>query len=438
MSAPPATPAAAVTRAVVTLPERFPARRAWWIAMLVALTLLTAYAISAAVLLTRGPGVWGSNTPVVWGFDIMNYIWWLGIGHAGTLISAALLLTGQTWRSALNRFAEAMTLFAAACAGLYPILHLGRPWRFYWMAPYPNTMQLWPQFKSPLSWDFFAVTTYFTVSLLFWYIGFIPDLALARDQAKKRRWQILFGLGALGWRGSARHWARWQQAYRIIAALAVPLVAMVTASYALLLAGGPVHGWANSIFPAYFLAGAVFSGFAVVAMLAVGLRSLLGLEQLITPAHLDRLGMLLLATGLLTLYGYAADAFTAAYAGGQEWETLVDRAAGPYAWSYWGALLLNFAPLQLLWWRRWRTHPLMLLLVGAAVAVGMWMERFMLLVTGLYRDWLPSNTHGYAPTVWDWSLFAGSVGLFLTLFLLFVRFLPVISAYEVAEERSGG
>lgn len=438
MSRPPEQPAAAEARAIVAVPERFPASRAWWILFGIALLLLTSYAVSIAVLLTLGPGVWGNNTPTVWAFDIMNYVWWLGIGHAGTLISAALLLTGQQWRSALNRFAEAMTLFAASCAGLYPILHLGRPWRFYWMAPYPNTMQLWPQFKSPLAWDFFAVTTYLTVSALFWYIGIIPDLALARDQAKKRRWQVFFGLFALGWRGSAQHWERWREAYRLIAAMAVPLVAMVTASYALLFAGGPVHGWSSTIFPAYFLAGAVFSGFAVVAMLAAGLRTLLDFEDIITPAHLDRLGMLLLATGLLTLYGYIADAFTAAYSGGQELETLVDRVAGPYAWSYWGALVLNFVPLQLLWWRRWRTRPLVLALVGLAVAAGMWLERFMLLVTGLYRDWLPSSTHLYAPTIWDITLFAGSIGLFLALFLLFVRFLPVISAYEVAEERDRG
>lgn len=433
MSEPPGITAA---HRIVGIPEAFPARRIWWIAFAVALSLLTVFAVSVGMLFARGPGVWGNNIPVGWGFPIINYVWWLGIGHAGTLISAALLLTGQSWRSALNRFAEAMTLFAASCAGLYPILHLGRPWRFYWTAPYPNTMLLWPQFKSPLSWDFFAVLTYLTVSALFFYIGLIPDLALARDRARKRRWQIFFGLGALGWRGSALHWERWRQAYTLIAAMAVPLVAMVTASYALLFAGGPVHGWASTIFPAYFLAGAVFSGFAVVAILAVSLRAMLGLGDVITAAHLDRLGMLLLATGLLTAYGYFADALTAAYAGGEEAATLGDRVAGPYAWSYWGAVLLNFGPLQLLWWRRWRTRPAALVLIGVAVAIGMWLERFMLLVTGLYRDWLPSSTHLYWPTFWDWSLFAGTIGVFLTLFLLFVRCLPVISAHEIAEARA--
>ena len=423
---------------IVGLHHKPGVRRLWAILFAAALSLLALFFVSAGVLFWYGPGIWGNNIPVGWGFPITNYIWWLGIGHAGTLISAMLLMLNEDWRSSLNRFAEAMTLFAASCAGLFPILHLGRPWRFYWMAPYPNTMAVWPQFKSPLSWDFFGVLIYLLVSFLFWYIGIIPDLASARDRATKRRWQLFYGVGAIGWRGSAKHWMRWNQAYRIIAALAVPLVALVTMSYALLLSGGPVHGWNSTIFPPYFLVGAVFSGFAVVSMLAVGLRRFLGLEHVITARHLDRLGMLLLATGLMTAYGYFADAFTALYSGGYELETLGDRLAGRYAWSYWGAILFNFAPLQLLWWQRWRTRPLALALVGLSATAGMWLERYVLIVTGLYRDWLVSSDGVFVPTFWDWALLAGTVGLFATLFLLFVRFLPVISAFEVAKEARGG
>lgn len=421
---------------IVAIPLHFPARRAWWLMLAVAMGLLALFAVSLGWLFAKGPGLWGNNIPVGWGFPIINYVCWLGIAHAGTLISAMLLLLGQEWRSSLNRFAEAMTLFAAICAGLYPILHLGRPWRFYWMAPYANSMDLWPQFKSPLSWDFFAVIGYLIVSGLFWYIGIIPDLATARDRAEKRRWRLFFGLGALGWRGSSEHWARWIQAYRLIAAMAVPLVAVVTASYALLFAGGPVHGWASTIFPPYFLVGAVFSGFALVSILTVALRHFLGLRNIVTDYHLDRLGMMLLTTGMLTLYGYIADAFSASYSGGEEWQTLLDRWNGAYAWSYWGAVLLNFAPLQALWWRKVRTCPRTLLLIGLSAAVGMWLERYMLVITGPYRDWLPSSDGSFHSTFWDWGLFAGSMGLFLTLFLLFVRFLPVVSVFEVKRASS--
>jgi molybdopterin-containing oxidoreductase family membrane subunit len=349
-----------------------------------------------------------------------------------------LLLMGQDWRNSLNRFAEAMTLFAVTCAGLYPVLHLGRPWLFYWMAPYFNTMDIWPQFKSPLTWDFFAVLTYLIVSTLFWYIGIIPDLAAARDRARKRRWKMFFGLGALGWRGQATHWARWQQAYRLTAAIAVPLVVSVHSEISLLFAAGPVPGWVSTVFPPYFVMGAAFSGFAVVSMLTVWLRGMLGLHTLVTLRHLNMLGYLLLATGMMTAYGYAAEMFTAAYAGGKEAETLFDRFSGPYAWSYWGAIAFNFLPLQLLWWRRWRQWPITLFLIGLSVTIGMWMERYMLLVSSLYRDWLESSTGYFHPTFWDWGVFAGTIGLFLTLFLLFVRFLPIISAFEVREEAVDG
>ncbi|OHV80988.1 NrfD/PsrC family molybdoenzyme membrane anchor subunit [Ensifer sp. LCM 4579] len=423
-----------VSEEITRIPLGFPNPRAWWLLFAFALLLLATFIISVAVLFFYGVGVWGNNIPVNWGLAIANYIWFLGIGHAGTLISAMLLLVRAHWRSSLNRFAEAMTLFAVICAGLYPILHLGRPWYFYWMAPYPNTMDIWPQFKSPLAWDFVAVLTYLTVSALFWYIGIVPDLAAVRDRASKRWQQVFYGLFALGWRGSAHHWARWRQSYRLTAAIAVPLVVSVHSEVSLLFAAGPIPGWASTVFPPYFVLGAAFSGFAVVAMIAVVLRHALGLEDLVSERHLDLLGKFLLATGLMTAYGYFAEAFDVLYSGEkQEMDTLFDRFSGAYAWSYWGAIVGNFVPLQLLWWRRVRVQPILLFLIALAVAVGMWLERYMLLVTSLYRDWLVSSWGIYHASFWEWSLFAGMLGVFLVPFLLFVRFLPVISSFEVVE-----
>ncbi|HAE46568.1 MAG TPA: hydrogenase, partial [Tistrella mobilis] len=408
--------------------------RAWWICFGVALLLFATFLVAAGVLFLYGVGVWGNNIPVNWGLAIANYVWFLGIGHAGTLISALLLLLNAHWRNSLNRFAEAMTLFAVICAGLYPILHLGRPWRFYWVFPYPNTMEVWPQFKSPLAWDFFAVLTYLTVSVAFWYIGIVPDLAATRDRARKRCQQVFYGLLALGWRGSARHWARWRQAYRLTAAIAVPLVVSVHSEISLLFAAGPIPGWASTVFPPYFVLGAAFSGFAVVSMIAVVLRHALGLGNLVRPRHLDLLGKLLLATGMMTAYGYCAEVFDVLYSGREhEIRTLTDRLTGAYAWSYWGAVIGNFVPLQLLWFRRLRSSPTALFLIGLSVAIGMWFERYMLLVSSLYRDWLVSSWGEYHASFWEWALFAGMLGVFLVPFLLFVRALPVISAFEVNE-----
>lgn len=422
----------AATR-VLAAPTAFPARRMWWLLFAPSMLLTILLLVSVVMVFTFGTGIWGNNIPVAWGFPISNYIWWLGIGHAGTLISAMLLLLNQGWRNSLNRFAEAMTLFAVTCGALYPIFHLGRPWRFYWIAPYPNVMDVQPQFKSPLTWDFWAVLTYLTVSTLFWYIGIIPDLAAARDRATRRRWQVFFGLLALGWRGAGRHWARWRQAYWITAAIAVPLVVSVHSEISMLFAAGPVPGWNSTIFPPYFVLGAAFSGFAVVTMIAVVLRHMLGFEALVTPRHLDMLGCLTLACGMMTAFGYLADAFTALYAGGRELETLQDRLGGPYAWSFWGAVILNFAPLQLLWSRRIRRAPLSSFAIGLSVAVGMWMERYMLLASSLSRDWLESSARTFHPTFWDWSLYAGLIGFFMSAFLLFVRFFPVISVFEIRE-----
>ena len=433
---------AEVTREIVDIALDYPDRRGWWLCFLGALCLLLLFLVAVGVLLWNGVGVWGNNIPVGWGLAISNYIWFLGIGHAGTLISALLLLLQQHWRNSLNRFAEAMTLFAVLCGGLYPLLHLGRPWLFYWMAPYPNTMGIWPQFKSPLTWDFFAVLTYLTVSILFWYIGIIPDLAATRDRATTRRQQVFYGISALGWRGSARHWERWRQSYRLTAVLAVPLVVSVHSEISLLFAAGPIPGWTSTVFPPYFVLGAAFSGFAVVSMIAVVLRHALRLQDLVTPHHLDLLAKLLLTTGLMTAYGYWAEVFDALYGGNQlDLDTLADRVSGIYAWSYWLAIAANFLPLQLLWWRGVRVQPLLLFLIGLSVSIGMWLERFMLLVTSLYRDYLVSSWHEYQPSFWEWALFAGMLGVFLTLFLLFVRFLPVISAFELKEamfEECGG
>jgi len=423
-----------VTDQLASIPLHFPTRRRWLIALALSSLLLLLFFVAATVLFTRGVGVWGLDIPVNWAFAIHNYVWWLGIGHAGTLISALLLLMGREWRNSLNRFAETMTLFAVVCAAVYPVLHLGRPWYIYWMFPYPATMKVWPQFRSPLEWDVWAVTTYLTVSILFWYIGLVPDLAAARDRAHRRGWQVFFGVFSLGWRGSALHWLRWQQAYRLLAALAVPLVVSVHSEVSLLFASGQIPGWHSTIFPPYFVMGAAFSGFAVVAMIAIAIRALFRLQNLVTDDHLDVLGKVLLATGLMTAYGYVFEIFDALYGGHpHEIQTVEDRLFGIYAWSYWGAVFFNFVVLQGLWWRSVRRTPWALFLIGLSVAVGMWLERYMILVTSLYRDFLVSSWGHYTPSFWDWAQYLGTIGLFMVPFLLVIRVFPVISIFETKE-----
>jgi Ni/Fe-hydrogenase subunit HybB-like protein len=431
---PPEQGFADVTDQLARIPLHFPTRRRWLIAVTIGSLLLALFAVSVAVLFARGVGVWGLNIPVNWAFAIHNYVWWLGIGHAGTLISALFLLMGREWRNSLNRFAETMTLFAVVCAGIYPLIHLGRPWFVYWMFPYPATMQVWPQFRSPLEWDVWAVLTYLTVSVMFWYVGLIPDLAAARDRARARGWQVFFGALALGWRGSAMHWLRWQQAYRLIAALAVPLVVSVHSEVSLLFAAGQIPGWHSTIFPPYFVFGAAFSGFAVVAMIAIAIRALFALQNLVTDDHLDILGKVLLATGLMTAYGYVFEVFDAFYSGNaHDLQTLQDRFSGAYSWTYWGAVFFNFVLLQPLWWRSVRRTPWALFLIGLSVAVGMWLERYMILVTSLYRDFLVSSWGAYTPTFWDWSTYFGTMGLFLVPFLMVIRLFPVIAIAETKE-----
>jgi molybdopterin-containing oxidoreductase family membrane subunit len=372
--------------------------------------------------------------PVAWGFAIVNFVWWVGIGHAGTLISAILLLLRQEWRTSINRFAEAMTLFAVACAGLYPILHLGRPWVFYWLFPYPDTMRLWPQFRSPLVWDVFAVSTYATVSLLFWFVGLLPDLATLRDRARRRPAKIVYGILAMGWRGSATHWHRYETAYLLLAGLATPLVVSVHPVVSFDFAASIMPGWHTTIFPPYFVAGAIYSGFAMVLTLSIPLRAFYGLEDFITMRHLENMAKVLIATGLIVAYGYAAELFMAWYSANPAEQFLAkNRAFGPYWPAYWSLILCNVLMVQLLWFRKFRTTPWILWCISIVVNVGMWLERYVIVVVSLTRDFLPSSWRAYHGTRWDWATYLGSIGLFLSLLFLFIRFLPVIS---IAEMRS--
>ncbi|TMA52783.1 MAG: hydrogenase, partial [Deltaproteobacteria bacterium] len=386
-----------------------------------ALVMLLQYAIG--YLLVTGVGIWGVNIPVAWGFAIVNFVWWIGIGHAGTLISAILLLLRQEWRTSINRFAEAMTLFAVACAGLFPLLHLGRPWFFYWLLPYPNTMGVWPQFRSPLVWDVFAVMTYFTVSLLFWYVGLIPDLATLRDRSPSRRGRIIYGMLAMGWRGSALHWYRYETAYLLLAGLATPLVVSVHTVVSFDFAVAIVPGWHSTIFPPYFVAGAIYSGFAMVLTLAIPLRAVYGLEDFITQRHLQNMAKILLATGLIVAYGYLMEIFMSWYGGNpyEEFMTL-NRMHGPYAPMFWALLLCNVVVPQVLWFEQVRSNAIALFVIALIVNIGMWLERYVIVVTSLHRDFLPSSWGMYAGTVWDWATFIGTIGLFLSLVFLFIRF----------------
>jgi len=392
-------------------------------------------------LLAVGIGIWGVDIPVAWGFAIVNFVWWIGIGHAGTFISAFLLLLRQKWRNSINRFAEAMTLFAAGIAGIWPILHLGRPWFFYWLTPYPDVMGLWPQWRSPLVWDIFAISTYLIVSLLFWYVGLIPDLATLRDRAHNRVKQMAYGLLALGWRGEARHWARFETAYLLLAGLAAPLVISVHSVVSLDFAIGNTPGYHSTIFPPYFVAGALFSGFAMVLVLAIPMRRFFHLEEFITLDHLDNAAKVMLATELILAYGYFMEVFTGFFSS-DTYEIFVttNRMFGPYGPVYWALLVMNVVIPQILWFRRVRRSVGMLFALGILVNVGMWMERFMIVVTSLHRDFLPSAWGMFYPTGWDWTMLAGSIGFFALLFMLFVRLLPAISIFEmrelVAEEKA--
>jgi molybdopterin-containing oxidoreductase family membrane subunit len=413
---------------VLTRPVRWP----WRAAFLATSAGTLAFLAAMTYLFVTGVGLWGINVPVAWGFAIANCVWWIGIGHAGTFISAVLLLLRQRWRTSINRFAEAMTLFAAGMAGLFPILHLGRPLFFYWIAPYPNRMNLWPQWRSPLVWDFFAIGTYILVSFLFWYLGLIPDLATLRDRAASRWKRIVFGLGALGWTGEARHWARHRSAYLLSAGLATPLVVSVHSVVSLDFAIGNTPGYHSTIFPPYFVAGALFSGFAMVLTLAIPLRRAFGLHDFITDVHLDHAAKVLLATGALVGYGYLAESFMAFYSGDEfEIAMTVDRWTGAYAPVYWAMLCCNIVAPQVLWWRRARRNALLLVFLSLVINLGMWMERVTIVVQSLHHDFLPSSWGLFVPTAWDWIFLLGSICAFAWLFLVFIRLLPAISISEM-------
>jgi molybdopterin-containing oxidoreductase family membrane subunit len=404
----------------------------WILGFLISFGLLQILAFAVTCLFAKGTGIWGINIPNAWGFAIINFVWWIGIGHAGTLISAILLLLKQDWRNSINRFAEAMTLFAVACAGMYPILHLGRPWLAYWLAPYPNTYNVWPQFRSPLIWDFFAVSTYGTVSLLFWYVGLIPDFASLRDRAGNKWFARLYALLSMGWRGSARHWQRYEMAYLLLAGMSTPLVLSVHSIVSFDFAVGIVPGWHSTIFPPYFVAGAVYAGFAMVLTIAIPFRKFYNLEGMITMKHIEMMCKVMLATGLIVGYGYAMEVFFGWYSANPNEQYMTwNRMFGPYWWSYWGLILTNILIPQVLWFHRFRMNKPVVFFVCLTISVGMWLERFVIIITSLHREFMPSKWGMYYPTIWDWATYAGTLGLFFTLLFLFIRFLPAINAFEM-------
>ncbi len=405
----------------------------WYVAAFIGFlcTMMLFYAIT--YLLLKGVGIWGVNIPIGWGFAIINLVWWIGIGHAGTLISAILLLLNQKWRTSINRFAEAMTIFAVMCAALFPLIHTGRPWlAWYWLIPYPNTMGVWPQFRSPLIWDVFAISTYATVSLLFWLVGLVPDMATLRDKTLHPLLKKVYGIAALGWRGSARHWSRYETAYLLLAGLATPLVISVHSVISFDFTIGIIPGWHSTIFPPYFVAGAIYAGFAMVLTLAIPLRALYGLQDFITMRHIDNMAKVMLVTGLIVFYGYNMEAFFAWYsANAYEKFMIWNRMTGPYWPVYWSLIFCNGVAPQLLWFKKVRLNLKSLYAVTWAVNIGMWLERFVIVVTSLHRDFVPSSWGMYYPTRWDWMTFIGTLGMFVMLMFLFVRVLPMISIFEV-------
>jgi molybdopterin-containing oxidoreductase family membrane subunit len=421
----------AITDAVAEPLER-PTPLGWWLFFLPSAGLLGLLGIAVAWLFWEGVGIWGLNVPVGWAWDITNFVFWVGIGHAGTLISAILFLLRQRWRTSINRAAEAMTIFAVMCALLFPGIHVGRVWVAYWMFPLPNQMGTWPNFRSPLLWDVFAVSVYGTVSALFWYVGLVPDLATMRDRCKARLGRLIYGLLALGWRASNRHWQHYEVAYLLLAALATPLVLSVHSIVSMDFAVSQLPGWHTTIFPPYFVAGAIFSGFAMVVTLMVVCRTAFKLENIITLRHFDYMAKIILLTGSMVGYAYALEFFTAWYSGNPyEIFAFTNRAFGPYAWAYWIMVSCNVLSPQVFWFRKARTSIPVLFAMSIVVNIGMWFERFVIIVTSLHRGFLPSSWGYFRPTFWDISTFLGSLGLFFTMFCLFVRFVPMVAAAEV-------
>ncbi len=405
----------------------------WWAMFLPAFALLVLGVTAVSYQIATGIGTWGLNRTVGWAFDITNFVFWIGIGHAGTLISAILFLLRQRWRTSVNRSAEAMTIFAVLCAGIFPVIHLGRPWLAYWMLPYPNARgSLWINFRSPLVWDFFAILTYFTISLVFWYVGLIPDLATIRDRTKPGLRRRVLEILSLGWDGSYRTWQRYETVYKLLAGLATPLVISVHTIVSWDFATSVIPGWHTTIFPPYFVAGAIFSGMAMVLTLMIVARKAMGLEDYITVGHIDKMAKVTLATSLMVGLAYITEFFTALYSGNQYEEfVFLNRALGPFAWSYWIMLSCNVGIPQLFWFRKVRTSPALVFAISIFVNIGMWFERFVIIVTSLHRDYLPASWADYAPTSIELATLAGSFGLFFTCFLIFCRFVPVIAISEV-------
>lgn len=425
---------ATITDEITSIPFARIRNKYWWFAFAFTSSFLMLLLVAVSWLFLRGIGVWGVNIPVAWGFAIVNFVWWIGIGHAGTLISAILLLLAQPWRNSINRMSEAMTIFAVMCAGLFPLLHLGRPQVFYFLFPYPDTMGLWPQFRSPLVWDAFAVSTYFTVSFLYWFVGMVPDFATFRDKAEGLWAQRFYAILALGWRGSAVHWEQHQILYRLLAGLATPLVLSVHSIVSLDFAVGIIPGWHSTIFPPYFVAGAIFAGFAMVLTLLIPLRRFFHLQSLVTLRHLNNMAVVMLVSGLIVGYGYFMESFLGLIS-----DDIFERANtdsrlwGHQAILFYPVLLCNVVIPQLLWSRRVRTHEWALFTVAMFISIGMWLERLLIVVSSLGREYLPATWGSYWPTFWDWATFLGTLGLFATCFLLFLRFAPMISMIDVRE-----
>jgi len=411
--------------------EKFPTKT-WYLAFFGALTILGIGALAVGITIARGIGMWGLNIPVGWAFDITNFVFWIGIGHAGTLISAILYLFRQKWRTAINRSAEAMTIFAVMTAGLFPVIHTGRPWYAFWLFPYPNHRELWVNFRSPLVWDVFAVSTYFTISLVFWYVGLIPDIATVRDRAKNKIRRVAYGILSLGWRGSARNWTHYEMAYLLLAALSTPLVLSVHSIVSFDFAVSILPGWHTTIFPPYFVAGAIFSGFAMVLNLLVIARKVFKLEDYITIYHLENMNKIMLLTGMMVGYAYIIEFFIAWYSGNiYERFAFINRATGPYWWCYWTMMTCNVLVPQIFWIRSWRRNLVVMFIASLLINVGMWFERFVIIVTSLHRDFIPANWGMYKPTMYEIGMLMGSFGFFLTFFLIFCRLLPTIAVFEL-------
>ncbi|WFB37008.1 polysulfide reductase NrfD [Kiritimatiellota bacterium B12222] len=418
---------------VTTLPiKKMP--KFWYGGIILGITVVQLLFLAIYMLISKGTGIWGLNNPVGWGFAIINFVWWIGIGHAGTLISAILFLFQQDWRMSIARFAEAMTLFAVVCAGLFPLLHVGRPWLVYWLFPYPNTLGMWPQFRSPLLWDVFAVSTYATVSIMFWFTGLVPDLATMRARTQLVWAKKIYHGMSLGWTGAARHWHRYEIAYLLLAGLATPLVLSVHSIVSLDFAVSNEPGWHTTIFPPYFVAGAIFAGFAMVLTFMIPVRAIYGLKDLLTERHLNNMCKVMLFSGLIVAYGYSMEIFFGWYSG-SPWERymVLNRAEGNYAWSYWALIICNVMVPQLLWSYKVRTNPLMVFIICQFISVGMWLERFVIVVISLSADYIDSSWGQYAGTRWDWAMYIGTMGLFLTLVFIFIRTLPIVAIFEMRE-----